>query len=105
MTLLVRPRELRCQLTKEQLLSLASHYDLEIARSDKHLKDSIAEALKTILTEKTFVVQGRLTFHFAFVCRYRGISSYGRVVKEPDAGKLLGCTKKDLRSIATLPVG
>ena len=44
--------ELLCQLTKEQLLNLASHYDIEIASSDKHLKDSIRDALKTILTEK-----------------------------------------------------
>lgn len=39
--------ELLCQLTKEQLLSLASHYDIEIASSDKRLKDSIRDALRT----------------------------------------------------------
>ena len=42
---------LLCQLTKEQLHSLASHYDIEIASSDKRLKDSIRDALRTILTE------------------------------------------------------
>ena len=32
--------ELLDQLTKEQLLSLASHYDIEIASGDKRLKNN-----------------------------------------------------------------
>ena len=43
--------ELFDQLTKEQLLSLASHYDIEIASGDKRLKDSLREALKASLAE------------------------------------------------------
>ncbi|KAG7500990.1 hypothetical protein JOB18_036574 [Solea senegalensis] len=43
--------ELLCQLTKEQLLSLASHYDIEIASGDKRLKDNLREALKASLAE------------------------------------------------------
>ena len=43
--------ELLDQLTKEQLLSLASHYDIEIASGDKRLKDSLREALKASLAE------------------------------------------------------
>ena len=39
------------QLTKEQLLSLASHYDIEIASGDKRLEDSLREALKASLAE------------------------------------------------------
>ena len=43
--------ELLDQLTKEQLLSLASHYDIEIASGDKRLKESLREALKAGLAE------------------------------------------------------
>ena len=41
--------ELLCQLTKEQLLSLASHYDIEIASGDKRLKVNLREALMASL--------------------------------------------------------
>lgn len=44
--------ELLEQFTKDQLLKLASHYDFEIASSEKRLKESIREALKAMLTEK-----------------------------------------------------
>lgn len=44
--------ELLEQFTKDQLLRLASYYDLEIASSEKRLKESIREALKSMLIEK-----------------------------------------------------
>lgn len=39
------------QFTKDQLLKLASYYDIEIASSEKCLKESVKEALKPMLTE------------------------------------------------------
>lgn len=43
--------ELLEQFTKDQLLKLASNYDIEVTSSERRLKDSVKEALKAILVD------------------------------------------------------